>query len=112
MHLRRRGRLSDIQPLGCGCHGLFAERSRWCKGVQEFLTIRVREAVRSVRLASGAGGALPNMVLSGSRGLQLDWVIRGGIRWRVRLSGLTRERYSPSNPRAERPNGLARRLKC
>jgi hypothetical protein len=47
--------------------------------------MQVRDAVRSVRLASGAGGEVPTMVLSETRGLQLDGVIRGGIRWRVRL---------------------------
>src|SRR5579859_5858120 len=75
-----RERFSDIQPLGCGCPVIFAERSRWYEGCQEFLLIGLGDVVQPVRFSSNAVAKVPTMVLSETRGLRLYWVIRGGIR--------------------------------
>ncbi len=55
-------------------------------------------------------GNVPTMVLSETRSLWLYWVVRGGIRYGVRLSAKRMvypfEGYSPSKPRAPHPPGL------
>ena len=83
--IRREGKVVDIQPLGCGGEGRIDERIGWRKGLQEILLIGLGDVVRSVRFSSRAVAKVPTMVLSETRGLRLNWVIRGGIRWRMRL---------------------------
>src|SRR5437660_10402454 len=45
----------------------------------------VHSSCRGGAPASQRGGDVPTMVLSETRGLWLCWVVRGGIRWPVRL---------------------------
>src|SRR5664279_5548468 len=69
-----------------------------------------------LKLRKPGGGILPTMVLSETHGLGaalwLCWVVRGGIRWPMRLGAfstlsLTRPGYSPSNPSAQNPSTIA-----
>ena len=52
------------------------------------------------------GWRVPTMVLSETQGLWLCWVVRGGIRWPMRLSA---ERTQPNPPKDTHPRTRARR---
>ena len=72
-HLRlsaKRGWISDIQPLGCGCHGDLMERCSRCGGLKRFPFIRaVWTPYGSCALQAERWREVPTMVLSETRGL-------------------------------------------
>src|SRR5260370_41584082 len=97
---------SDVQPL---CVSLvFCPKQRLCfrAGCQPSPFL-LRSFPAVPEHLQQRGGDMPTMVLSETRGLWLCWVVRGGIRWPMRLSAkaqsLTRPRILTLDPSTQGP---------
>jgi len=82
-----RGRyFSDIQPLLAAAAQFARARTSFSLFWEVFCVIFLSHSSwRLLLRLQAADWQMPTMVLSETRGLWLSWVVRGGIRWRLRL---------------------------